>query len=175
GPYPLPADYLRALNDDVYYTISGVANRMTYALPDEFDVLIQTPGLTGYPTRFMTDLGASPPTMTVWPPPSGSYPVSFRYYRQMPDITTPESSTTVPWFPNTNYLITRLAGEMMKITDDDRKDAFLGEGPTGAQGILNRYLLMKDDHEAAVRQVKLDPRHFGRAAAGLKATKSVGF
>ena len=58
GPYNLPSDYLRAIADDVYYTVTGVPNRMSYALADEFDLLIQTPGITGYPVRFFTDMAS---------------------------------------------------------------------------------------------------------------------
>lgn len=176
GPYILPSDYLRSLKDDVYYTISGVPYVMRYAAADEFDNLVTVAGLTGYPTIYTTDLSVTPPQMWVWPPPSGSFPVTFKYFRQMPDITTPETSAVVPWFPNANYLLTRLAGELMNIADDERAVAFLGKGEMGAQTLLKEYLLMKDDRESQVKTVNLDPRRFGGTAfSTLPNTKAIGF
>jgi hypothetical protein len=148
---------------------------MRYADADEYDGLVQQAGLTGYPTIYTTDLSVRPPQLYVWPPASGAFAVTFKYYRQMPDITTPETSTTVPWFPNTTYLLRRLTGELMNIVDDDRAEAFLGDGPNGAQTILRRYLMMKDDREAQVKTVKLDPARFGQNTDNLKSTKFVGF
>ena len=70
----------------------------------------------------------------------GRSSTTLRYFCQMPDIATPETSALIPWFPNQTYLVTRVAGELMRATDDSRMSDYLGEGPEGAGGILNRYL-----------------------------------
>ena len=115
------------------------------------------------------------PVLYVWPPASGSYPLTIRYQPQMPDIATPETSTDVPWFPNQKYLINRLAGELMMLTDDDRATAYLGNNPQGAEGILTKYLKMKDDGEGHAHRVQLDRRYFGSRFNKLPNTKLIGW
>lgn len=183
GPYPLPADYLRAQKDGVFWTLLGVPYFLTSCDISEFDMQVQQAGVQSYPYLYATDLslsdeaanGDATPVMYVYSPPSGAYPVTVRYYRQMPDIATPETSATVPWFPNQQYLITRLAGELMRITGDDRQAQFLGEGPDGAQGILRRYLELKDDRSSRAQRITLDRRRFGRNWSRLPNSKTVGW
>ncbi len=175
GPYPLPADYLRAEPNDVFWSLNGVPYPMISVDLQEFDMEVQQPGTQSYPYIYATDMSQSPPVMYVYAPPSGAYPVTIRYRRQMPDITSPESSSTVPWFPNSAYLLTRLAGELMKITDDERAPHFLGEAPDGAQGILSRYLKLQNDREARAYTVKRDRRRFGRKYNTLPNTKLIGW
>ena len=108
GPYSLPGDYLRAVDEKSFvWFLQGVPYPMIPCDLSEYDNLVQQAGLQSYPYIAATDMSQSPPTMVVWPPASGAYPVQIRYRRQMPDIATPETSTTVPWFPNTTYLVTR--------------------------------------------------------------------
>jgi len=176
GPLPLPADYLRADRDDVFFTVSGTKYVMVSTDLSQFDAMVQQTGLANYPSMYATDLSLqnSPvPVMYVYPPPSGSYPVTIRYRRQMPDYVV--DSNVVPWFPNQTYLRRRIAGEMMATTDDTRMSQFLGEGPEGAQGILDRYLRLKDDASDRNARVTLDRRSFGRGGGGLKSTKKIGW
>ena len=63
----------------------------------------------------------------------------------------------------------------MRITDDERSDRFLGDGPAGAQGILRRYLELKDDSSNRAKTVKLDRRQFGRKFSTLPNTKTIGW
>lgn len=180
GPNILPQDYLRALMKENIWYLQGVRYVLIIVERDEFDALVQTAGFTSYPTLAYADLNLSAPFagqkgLMVWPPASGSYTVQIRYYAQPATITTPETSTTVPWFPNTNYLITRLAGELMKLTDDERAKEFLGDGAQGSEGILRKYLNLKDDPEGVVKTVRLDRRHFGSSFRGLPNTKVVGW
>lgn len=161
GPIPLPSDYLRAENEDIIYTQSGVKYVMINIDLAEYNAMIQQAGFANYPNYYTTDLSVSPPVMYVWPPPSIAFPITVVYKRQMPDIATPETSATVPWFPNQNYLITRLTGELLKITDDERWTQMLGDGPQGAVGILRGYLQMEGDKNARAQTVKLDRRKFG--------------
>lgn len=176
GPYPLPADFLRMVDDkDNIWFLNGVPYPMIPCDLSEYDNFVQQSNLQAYPYIFATDMSQQPPNLVVWPPASGDYQCMIRYRRQMPDIVTPESSSTVPWFPNSQYLRTRLAGEMMKIADDDRYQAFLGDGPSGAQGILDRYLKMKDDSTDRAKFVTLDRRQFSTQWSRLPNTKSVGW
>jgi len=121
-----------------------------------------------------------------YPPPSGSYPVSIRYQRLMPplplDVTgnlTAGAQATIPWFPNTRYLLKKLAGMLMEQTDDDRAPLFIGEGSPqspGADAILAKYLKMKDDDTNRAKTVQLDRRRFGQGRwSDLKNTKVLGW
>lgn len=169
GPYTLPADYLRADINDVFFTQLGVPYKMFSVDLAEFDGYIQQQGNQGYPDRYATDMSQSPPVMFVYVAPNGAYPLTIRYRRAMPDITAPETSASIPWFPNQDYLITRLAGEIMKLTDDDRWSDFLG----AADERLRRYLRMKDDQTTRTARVTLDPRSFGPRDSRLPSTKTV--
>lgn len=173
GPYALPADYLRVDQDEAIWFLNGVPYPMVAVDLSEYDAKVQTAGLQSYPLIFATDLSATPPVFIVWPPASGTYTVMFRYRRQMPDITTPETSAAVPWFPSQNYLITRVAGELMKESGDERWRAFLGDGPEGAQGILERYLQLANDKSDRAQTIKLDERKFRPSLAKLANTKTI--
>lgn len=176
GPYPLPADFLRMVDDkDAMWFLLGVPYPMIPCDLSEYDNLVQQAGLQSYPYIFATDMSQSPPNLVVYPPPSGAYPCMIRYRRQMPDIATPETSSVVPWFPNQQYLLTRLSGELMRISDDERAAVWLGDSDVGSQGILDRYLKMKDDQNTRAKTVKLDRRMFGRRFSTLANTKTIGW
>lgn len=179
GPYTFPADYLRAKKGECWYTILGVPYKLTSVDLDEYDMLVQTAGNNGYPQVFATDMSQGPVQGYFWPPPSGSYNVSIRYQAQMPDIATPETSATVPWFPQQTYLRRRLAGELMIAADDERAEKFLTDdakiNPQGAGVILEKFLKLHDDDEGRVKRVTLDPRRFKPSSAALKNTKLIGW
>lgn len=180
GPNPMPSDFLRAKNNEIIWYLLGVRYVIIVVDQAEFDRLTQTSGFNSYPTVGYIDMAASPPNLYVWPPASGAYSYTVRYYPAQTDITTPETSSTVPWFPNQSYLITRLAGELMRISNDDRCAAFLGDneegGVIGAGAILRKYLQLKDDPEGRVNTVQLDRRRFGRGGwTSLPNTKTVGW
>lgn len=177
GPYALPMDYLRAKIDDVIFTDNTPSGANTpYKMINVdlagFDILVQQSGLVSYPSIYATDLTlqyADTPVMVVWPPPNGNYPVNIRYQRQMPDIANPATSGIVPWFPNSQYLRTRLAAELMKLTDDTRQQVM----DQAADETLRRYLRLKDDSSSRASTVKLDPRRFGPDRSTLPNTKTV--
>lgn len=181
GPYPMPADYLRAAGDKALtYWISGVPYMPMRIDIDIFDQQVQQAGNQNYPSLFTTDLslgdeaaeGDTTPMLFLFQPPSGAFPAQIRYYSQMPDIATPETSAVVPWFPNQRYLRKRLAADVMDLTGDDRQGARSAE----AEGILMGYLKMKDDPEGRARTVKLDRTSFGKGSySRLKTTKQVGW
>ena len=181
GPYLLPLDYLRIAKNEAIYLVFGVPYSMVNIDLQEFDSLVQQAGISNYPENFATDTSIDAvtkfggPVMYVWPPSGGQYQPQIRYWSQMPDIPTPETSQAVPWFPNTNYLMTRLAGELMKLSDDPRADTFLGDSAAGAQGILNRYLKLQKDDESRAQKVELDRRSFGKSFNRLPQTKTLGW
>jgi hypothetical protein len=178
GPFVLPSDYLRACDEkSVFYTVNSVPYHLVPVDLTEFDELVQQAGINNFPTTYATDVSAAAvavlggPALYAWPPPNGSYATTIRYFSQMPDIATPQLSASVPWFPNDNYLITRLAAELMKIVDDTRADKFLGT----ANDILTKYLKLKDDSSSRAQTVKLDRRRFGNSEATLRNTKLIGW
>lgn len=175
GPYDLPADYLRTRYNEIFYTILGVKYVMIQVDLFEFDAMVQQAGLQSYPTFYATDMSpladGDPPAVYFWPPPSGAYPITLRYQPQMADIATPESSSTVPWFPNFQYLITRLSAEVMRITDDTRQRDYDDQ----ATNQLDKYLKMKDDSEGRAKTVKLDRRWFNNNFSNLPNTKTIGW
>lgn len=180
GPYPLPSDYLRAAGDRaVFWTNLGVPYNLIPIDLAEFDSAVQQAGIQAYPYWYATDLSLgdeddasqTTPQLYVYPPPSGAYPVTIRYYCQMADITTPETSTTVPWFPNQAYLRKRVAAELMGLTGDDRHESWLA----GADKLLNEYLRLKDDSSNRAKSVTLDRRRFGPNYQSLANTKTIGW
>lgn len=180
GPYPLPADFLRIKDEkSAFWTLLGVVYPMIPCDLSEFDMMVQQAGTQSYPYIIATDMslgdetqeGQSTPVAYVYSPPSGAYPVTIRYYAQMPDITTPQSSSVVPWFPHQGYLIKKLAAMLMTITDDSRQEGFEAE----AAAILRQYLMLKDNRSNRASTVKLDRRRFGRAYSTLPNTKTVGW
>lgn len=188
GPYALPTDYLRMRQregkTELQYIINGVPYRPTQITYAEINAMVYTPGLQNFPTLFATDMSVAVPFVTgpnlyIWPPSNGAYVLIGGYQKQMPDIATPETSTTIPWFPNVNYLLTRLAGELMKMTNDSRVDSFLGDNddrsPGGAGTLLRKYLELKDDNEGTVKTVTLDRRRFRGPMNALPNTKLVGW
>lgn len=171
GPYNLPSDYLRMRYNGAFYLISGVPYTLI-ALPlDEYDRLVQQAGINNYPEMFATDMSLSPPGLYVWPPPSGVYPTTCRYQSQMPDITTPETSATVPWFPNQEYLIAALSAKLCAISDDERMVGF----ENIAMAKLRQYLEMQGDKSGYAQRVRLDRRQFAGQFKTLPNTKTIGW
>lgn len=166
--YSLPADFLRTR--EVFYSVNGTIFYLNQVPLEEYDQYFQGPGISNYPEQFATQVETSPPTIYFWPPPATALAVTVRYQRQMPDILTPESSSSIPWFPNQQYLIKRLTGDIAMLTDDTRHQALMAE----AAAILDRYLMIDDDKSGYAQQVTLDRRRF-RSTESLKPTKQTGF
>jgi hypothetical protein len=183
GPYTLNADYLRTKvedgKDECFFTLNGVPYPMIQETLAEYDWQVQTPGFSSYPQNYATNLSQTPPQMFFWPPPSGAYPVTLRYFRLMPDIATPETSATVPWFPNTQVLQRSVAGRLMGLTGDDRQASYMGDDderyPLGWLTLLRAWLKNAHDREGAVATVGRDRRRFGRSFANLPNTKTIGW
>lgn len=102
----------------------------------------------------------------IYPMSATPLAITHRYLKNQPDLVSPETSTTVPWFPHSQYLIDRTAWFVMGITGDDRRDSFL----QSTEALLRPYLIMEGDEQQAVQAMRLDPRRF-RANRGLRPTK----
>ena len=182
GPYPLPADFLRMKDDlSAFWTLPGygVPYMMIPCDLSEFDMLVQQAGIQSYPYIIATDMslgdetaeGDATPVFYVYSPPSGAYPYTIRYYAQQPDIATPETSATVPWFPHQGYLRKKLTAAMMGLADDERESTWQVQ----ADGMLSEYLKLKDNRSNRATTVKLDRRRFGNKYNNLRNTKVVGW
>lgn len=187
--FNLPTDYLRTAGRyENFYTIQGVPYPMIHCDQEEFDMLVQQSNVSNFPVFFATDVSGSGatnngtlgvPVMMFWQIPSGAFPATLRYFSQMPDITTPETSTTIPWFPNQTYLRRRIAGELMMLVDDDRAADYLSADedahPNGAGVMLRHYLQMHGDKTDRAKTVTLDRRRFGTSFDRLRNTKKIGW
>jgi hypothetical protein len=190
----LPTNYMRSINRESFYVIQGVPYPMIQVDLSEFDQLVQQAGNSNFPVFYATDMSltgaptstvfgvpgpAGAPVMLFWQVPSGAYPVTIRYYYQPGDIANPSTSSVVPWFPNQNYLVTRVAGQLMMEGDDERAPSFLSEDeeqhPMGAGVLLRRFLQMQGDKGTRVQTVMLDRRRFGAAYDRLRNTKNLGW
>jgi hypothetical protein len=177
GPNLMPTDFLRVHKKGAFYKISGVPYTMIGYEQNEFDQFVQQAGNQAYPYAFYVDVSKTPMELYCWVPAAGAYAATVRYNPQMADITTPESSTTVPWFPNTDFLIDSTAARLMKITNDDRVQPGGSFSMLLLDDALDRYLKMKDDPETAgVKRVTLDRRFFQNGQFGrLPNTKTIGW
>lgn len=174
GPNLMPTDFLRAHKKGAFYMISGVPYTMIGYEQNEFDQFVQQAGNQAYPYAFYVDVSKTPMELYVWVPAAGAYPATVRYNPQLPDIT---DTTSIPWFPNTDYLINAVSARLMKITDDARVQPGGSHAPEALLAELSAYLKMKDDPESQqVKRVTLDRRLFGGSQwARLPNTKQIGW
>lgn len=130
----------------------------------------------GTPTtagQFLATIGtiggtvALPGQFYIYPQSNGQITLTHRYMKNQPDLVTPETSTSVPWFAFTEYLIEAASALMMGITGDDRKKQFEDR----ATEILRPHLIMEGDEQQTVQTVRLDPRHF-KSNRGARPTKA---
>ncbi len=165
--YSLPTLHERTL--EAFYIVNGAPRTVTQLPIEQYDNLFL--GVTGssYPEFYCIDVAQTPHTVLVYPLPPLATGIYVRYLPEQNAITTPETSSTIPWFPQQLYLITRLAAEVMMVTDDARRDKFLDD----AAKLLEKFLTMgADDRENYVQQVKLDPRTF-RSGGAQRPTKTM--
>src|SRR5215472_12087658 len=106
----------------------------------------------------------TPVNAYVYPGPSGSFPTVLRYQRLMPPLL---DFTRIPWFPDQDFLLTRLTADMMATTDDTRWDAFQGR----ARMLIGEYETFADDKTNRAQTVLLDRNRFGRNFQRLPNTK----
>lgn len=169
GPYALPSNFLRADYGDFFWTLGGINYFPTPLDMPQFDALIQQPGFSSYPSAFAVDMSTSPPGLYIWPASSGAYPFFMRYRGQQTDITAPDSSIVVPWFPSQTFLKEKLCWHLSSLTGDDRR----AEYGRNAEMILNLYLQTENNDTNRAVTVKKDPRHFGPRWLSTPPTKQV--
>lgn len=167
-PYAVAADYLRT--KEVFYTVDGVVFYLQQLPLEQFDQLFQGTGVSNYPQNFAIDIGTTPANMYFYPPPAFALSVTHRYYHLPAAVPNIASSSTVPWFPETRYLLSALAADLMMLTDDERRPQFLAE----AEALLDKYIPLSDDDEGFARQVTLDGRRFNMGSNGVAPTKQTG-
>ena len=158
GPFNLEANYLRTY--DLSYLVNGEPFFLDPCSLKEYDGESQTSGLSNYPYEWASDLSpvasGGVGVLYVYPQASTNIAMKHRYYNKQADITTPETSTTVPWFSDQDYLITATAMRMMRITDDDRLPVFKAM----CDEMLSVHLMTEGDEQQVVKEVQLDPRRF---------------
>ena len=168
GPFNLETDYLRTyelgyyINDQPYFL--NPSNRK------EFDSEPNKSTTSNYPYEWASDLSpvaaGGVGLLYIYPQSNQNLTMFHRYMVQRPDITTPETSQTVPWFVDQDYLIQATAARMMRITDDSRYESFMAN----CEKMLGIHLVTEGDEQQVVKEVQLDPRRF-RTGGSLKPTK----
>jgi len=166
--WSLPADYLRFY--DVFYNIDGTVFYLSEVPLKDLDRAYTADGISNYPDNFATDMSQSPPAMAFYPPPAIPLNITVRYRSQMADIATPETSNTIPWFPNQRVLIKDLCVEAADLCDDARK----GDWAREVDKRMRKYLTMDDDKGGYSQTVQLGPRNF-RQSGALPPSKKLGF
>lgn len=169
GPFPLPANYLRTY--DLFYTVNNFPYFLFPMGQDQYDALFKDPSIANYPYCYTTDLSAtqvngSQGSLYIYPQSTSALALSHRYMIRMAEITTPETSNTVPWFPDQDYLVHATATRIMKTTDDARYEKFKTDG----EEMLRTHIIMDGDEQKVVKSIRLDPQHFNTNRA-LRPTK----
>ncbi len=169
--YALPSNYLRMADGDIYYNVQGEIFNPTQIALRDLDTAPATTGINNYPTNWATDMSKTPPQIAFFPPPSVALMVPFRYRPSSLDITTPESSTSIPFFPNQLVLLKELCIQVGDVAGGEDRS---GRWEAEVKRRMEKYLMMDDDKEGYSQQVKLDPRYF-RANRNLPPSKLLGF
>jgi hypothetical protein len=171
--YSLPQNYLRARQ--LFYFINGQQSTVNQLPLEQWNQLFQGPGQQTYPEWFASDLSplqydpATPPQLYLWPTPAQALSLSVKYMIQPTDYTTPESSSSIPWFPFQNYLIKRLTADLMNSSADGRKTQMLEE----CEAFLSKYGKLSNDQEGYAVTIPKDARRFRGAAFDSRATKAL--
>lgn len=169
---PNGVTYLRT--KEVFYSVQGTIFPLDQISIADYDKLFQGTGISNYPYWYTVNtepgLTGGSPQMAFYPPPNLSLQPTIRTQFQPNDITTPETSTSVPWFPDQRFIKTRLCADLMMLTGDNRRTQF----DKDAVEMLNAYSKLVDDKENYATRVKLDRTVF-RSTSDLKPTKTTGF
>lgn len=171
GPFNLTNDYLRTY--DLFFEQNGLPYFLRPISMEQYDAEFKDPQVANYPYEFAVDtspLASDPsagiPLLYIYPQSSGAITLTHRYMIRRSEISSPESSSTVPWFDDQDYLIHAVASRLMKITDDSRWESY----EKMAEEMLRPSLIMEGTEQKVVKEVKLDPRRF-RSNRSLKPTK----
>ncbi|PRX32258.1 hypothetical protein B0G75_104279 [Paraburkholderia sp. BL18I3N2] len=172
GPFTLPLNYLRTY--DLFFQQNNLPYFLNPISTEEWDQEFKDPSIANYPYEYMTILldetsaqaAGSAGSLYIYPQSSGQIVLTHRYMVKQPDITAPETSAVIPWFPDQNYLIKATAVELMGETDDTRQESWRAQ----CEAMLRTHLIMEGDEQAVVKSVRLDPRRF-HSNRTLKPTK----
>lgn len=171
---PLPDSTVYLRTKEVFYNVMGTIFYPNEIALANYDKLFQGTGISNYPYWYTVNveptLQPTAPQMAFYPPPNLSLSLTIRLQYRPNDISSPETSSAIPWFPNQKYLVTELAAELMKITSDARQESFSKQ----ALDQLTAYTKLVDDKENYAQVVILDPNRF-RSVSDLKPTKTTGF
>jgi len=158
GPFALPTDYLRTY--DLFYTVNNFPYFLFPLSQEQYDQLFKDPSIANYPYSYTTDLTAqqtqSAGSLFIYPQSTTALTLTHRYMVNMADISTPESSSTVPWFPDQDYLVHATATRLMQDTDDQRYESYKVMG----ENMLRTHLIMEGDEQKVVKEIRLDPQRF---------------
>lgn len=158
GPFALPANYLRTY--DLFYKVNNFPYMLYPLSQEEYDGLFKDPSIANYPYAYTTDLTNQATqaacSLYIYPQSNSSLSMTHRYMINRSDISSPESSSTVPWFQDQDYLIHATAMRLMKITDDVRYERFRLDG----EAMLRTHIIMEGDEQKVVKEMKLDPQRF---------------
>lgn len=167
GPFNLEADFLRTY--ELYYISNNEPIFLSQRTRPQFDLDSIPNSGNGYPEEYATDLSPLanqlPGLLYIYPTANAALTLTHRYFIQRPDITAPETSGVIPWFPDQDYLVQATAMRMMRITDDTRYDRFVSD----CEAMLRTHLLTEGDEQQVVKEVQLDPRRF--RVSGARPTK----
>lgn len=169
GPFNLETDYLRTY--DLFFLQNGLPYFLRPASNELYDLQFKDPSIANYPYMWTSDLS---PVATggvgllyIYPQSSGQIDLTHRYMIERPVIANAATSTSIPWFPDQDYLVKATAVRLMSITDDARYSRYLAE----CDAMLRTHLIMEGDEQAVVHAVKLDPWKFRSNNRMLRPTK----
>jgi hypothetical protein len=165
--YALPLDYIRG--KQVLYYIGGLPQNLTQMSLSDYNAANLGNTAMAYPRGWSSDPAQSPPMLYLYPMPNVSFPLTVDYMSQPPDIVTPATSSAIPWLPDPEFLITALAADLCKITDDSRAQALNAQ----AAAELQAFLKTQGDKEGYAERVKLGASF--TSGRKLPASKLTGF
>lgn len=176
--YPLPSNYLRMADGDIFYNVLGqvfIPKQFSLA---ELDASYTAAGISNYPEWWATDVSTtaqptagSSPSIAFYPPPAVPLVVTVRYRPTSLDITTPESSNDIPFYPDQLSLLKELCIHVGDIAGGDDRSA---RWEKEVERRMRKYLTMDDDKEGYSQTVRLDSRNF-RNPVSLPPSKKLGF
>ena len=121
---PSNVGYLRT--KEVFYNVSGTIFYLDQIALADYDKLFQGTGISNYPYWYTVNtepgLVGGSPQMAFYPPPNLALQPTIRSQFVPNDIVTPETSASVPWFPDQRFLKTRLCADLMMLTGDQRRE-----------------------------------------------------
>lgn len=165
--YNLPVNYLRMR--EAFYNINGSVFWLIQLALKDYDQLNTNPGLTDYPYYYSTDIGTTPPTLLLYPPPSLAFSLTIRYMDSLVEIDDPANSQVIPWFQDQSLLIDMVSENLMNISDDTRVDAMYAKNDDK----FRRLIQMSNDSQNRATVVEKDPRAF-RSVRTVRPTKLQG-